>query len=336
MEWAHPDKGNHPYDTTILALAPDNLANFVIDNGTAAFEGRYMIGVWLWDLERPSEIMSTASRMVHEIWVPSSFTADAVAGVTDRKVARMLLPVPSQSPADWRGGPPEPGFTFRAGLDYETGFERQNPLGVVQAFRAAFPCGAGPHLVIDATHAASFPAEHAKLIDAVADRPDISVVPDGRGEVFAGPHGHDVGASCYVSLHRSEGTGLRLAQAMRQGVPTIVTSHSFSVELQDGRDSLQVPCTLSPIPESEFRCEPGGRWAEPDLEAAAKAMRLLVEQPDVAMAKARRARDRARRQFSPYRTVRTMRERLSAVDRMRYGVPQTRPQATSHSLAPTA
>ena len=52
-----------------------------------------MIGFWLWDLERPSEIMGTAARMVHEIWVPSWFTADAVSRSTERRVFRMPIPV---------------------------------------------------------------------------------------------------------------------------------------------------------------------------------------------------------------------------------------------------
>ena len=67
-------------------------------------------------------------------------------------------------------------FTFVARVDYETGFERQNPLGTVAAFRAAFDSGAGPRLVIETAHAARYPAEHAALIDAVAGRPDIAVL----------------------------------------------------------------------------------------------------------------------------------------------------------------
>ena len=57
MKWAHGGKGDHPFDTTLLVLRPEDIANFVIDNGAAAFEGRYMIGAWLWDFERPSDVM---------------------------------------------------------------------------------------------------------------------------------------------------------------------------------------------------------------------------------------------------------------------------------------
>ena len=316
VEWTHRDQGNHPFDTTLLVLTCDDLANYVIDNGAAPFEGRYMIGVWLWDLERPSEVMGTAARMVHEVWVPSWFTADAVARSTDHRVFRMTLPVRAKGPSI----PPasDAAFTFLARVDYETGFERQNPQGVVAAFCAAFDPGAGPRLVIETAHAARYPAEHASLIDAVAGRPDIAVLHDHAGRAEDALDGRSAGNSCFVSLHRSEGTGLVLARAMAQGIPTIVTAHSFSAEMQDQRDSLFLPFVRTPIPKNEYRCEPGGSWAEPDLDAAAKAMRLVLEQPTMAAARARRAQQRARRQFSSNRTVRAMHGRLAAVDRLRH------------------
>jgi glycosyltransferase involved in cell wall biosynthesis len=188
----------------------------------------------------------------------------------------------------------------------------------VAAFCAAFDPGAGPRLVIETAHAARYPAEHASLIDAVAGRPDIAVLHDHAGRAEDALDGRSAGNSCFVSLHRSEGTGLVLARAMAQGIPTIVTAHSFSAEMQDQRDSLFLPFVRTPIPKNEYRCEPGGSWAEPDLDAAAKAMRLVLEQPTMAEARARRAQQRARRQFSPNRSMRAMHGRLAAVDRLRH------------------
>jgi GT2 family glycosyltransferase/glycosyltransferase involved in cell wall biosynthesis len=315
VEWAHRDQGNHPFDTTLMVLGCDDLANYVIDHGAAPFEGRYMIGVWLWDLERPSEVMRTAARMVHEVWVPSRLAADAVARSTDHRVLRMTLPVRVKASAT--AATSDAPFTFVARVDYETGCARQNPGGVVEAFCAAFDPGAGPRLVIETAHAARYPAEHAGLIDAVAGRPDIAVH-DRAGRAEAALEGRSAQNSCVVSLHRSEGTGLVLAQAMVMGIPTIVTAHSFGAEVQDQRDSLLIPFSHTPIPGNEYRCEPGGSWAEPDLDAAAKAMRLVFAQPTIAAARARRAQQRARRQFSPSRAVRAMHGRVAAVDRLRH------------------
>jgi GT2 family glycosyltransferase/tetratricopeptide (TPR) repeat protein len=315
LEWRHRDRGDHPFDTTLLVLTCDDLANYVIDNGAASFEGRYMIGFWLWDFERPSEVMSTTARMVHEIWVPSWFTADAVARSTERRVFRM--PIPERARRSAADATPDHAFTFLARVDYETGFVRQNPLGVVEAFRAAFEPGAGARLAIETAHAARYPAEHADLIDAVGGRPDIALVDVPAGHSEGAPHGRPARTSCFVSLHRSEGTGLELARAMAGGIPTIVTAHSFSTEMQDHRDSMQIAFVRTPIPGNEYRCEPGGSWAEPDLDAAAKAMRQVFEQPTVAAARARRAQERAGRQFSPTRSVRAMQHRVAAVDRVR-------------------
>jgi hypothetical protein len=290
-----------------------------------------MIGFWLWDLERPSEVMSTAARMVHEIWVPSWFTADAVARSTERRVFRMPIPVRTKRAATAAS---RDAFTFRARVDYETGFVRQNPLGVVEAFRAAFGSGVGPRLEIETAHAARYPAEHAVLIDAVADRPDIAVH-DPVGQSGDGRNGWPRGTSCFVSLHRSEGTGLALARAMAGGIPTVVTGHSFGAEMQDQRDSMQIPFVRTPIPKDEYRCEPGGSWAEPDLDAAAKAMRLVFEQPTDAAARARRAREKAQRQFSPTRSIRAMQHRVAAVDRVRYEDRARREARSSDRLAST-
>jgi GT2 family glycosyltransferase/tetratricopeptide (TPR) repeat protein len=323
MTWSHRDGGDHPFETTLLVLSPVDLANYVIDNGASSFESRYMIGVWLWDLERPSEIMGTTARMVHEIWVPSSFAAEAVARCTDGRVQRMLLPVQPRRPRP-RANRADVVFTFLAGVDYDTGFERQNILGVVDAFCAAFRPGAGPRLVIETTHAARYPGEHARLAEATAARPDISVRHDAGDGVEQVLGTRTTGDSCFVSLHRSEGTGLNLAWAMAGGIPTIVTAHSFSSELQSDKDSVQVPFSPVPIPDDEYRCERGGAWAEPNLDEAAKAMRLVVEEPKLVAAKARRAQERAGRQFSPARSVRAMRERVAVVDELRHqgGTPE--------------
>ncbi|HUW88234.1 MAG TPA: glycosyltransferase [Candidatus Paceibacterota bacterium] len=317
-EWTHGDDGDYPFDTTILVISPEELANFVMDNGASAFENRYMIGLWLWDFERPSQMMSTAARMVHEIWVPSTFTADAVAQATDRPVMRMFLPVSHEQPP-LRESPAAAGFTFLASVDYDIGFERQNPLGIVEAFGKAFRPGEGPRLVIETAHAEHYPADHARLVAALAGRSDMVVLSDSHGISGRILNSRVAGQSCYVSLHRSEGTGRVLARAISLGIPTIVTRHSFSAELQDGREGFLIPCNRVPISESERQGAADGRWAEPDLDEAAKAMRLVFEQPKLATAKAARAKDRGRRLFSTGASAKAVRDRLAVIDHLRHG-----------------
>ncbi len=321
VPWTHYGDGDHPYETTLLVIAPDDLADFVMDRGVDAFEGRYMIGVWLWDYEEPSEIMANAAKMVHEIWVPSTLAANAVAKVTDKLVVR--VPIPPSMPARPRSSrlaelALEGRPTFLASVDYETGFERQNPLGVIDAFRRAFDPGDDPRLIIGTSNADRYPIEHAALLAACSGR-DVSVLNDDHvasGWLFE--RSRDVAS--YVSLHRSEGTGLFLTRAMLLGVTTIVSRHSFGDEYFGARDSFQVACSLVSVPEGHLRGVPSLCWAEPDLDDAASAMRLVIEQPKVAAVRARRAKDRARRQFSSTRSTKVMIDRLSGIEQSRHRI----------------
>ncbi|HEV3188522.1 MAG TPA: hypothetical protein VGZ04_10835, partial [Acidimicrobiales bacterium] len=318
LQWRHEDEGDHPFDTTLLVIAPSEVTNFVVENGAAAFENRYIVGVWLCDYERPSEIMSTTAQMVHEIWVPSDFSARAIAQATTSRVTRVPIATVAEFSDGLTLGLGEE-FSFLASVDYEDGYERQNPGGVVDAFRMAFQPGEGPRLFVSAAHADRYPAEHGHLLELAAGRADITVLKDdltGPGRLLIE---HGAGDSCFVSLHRSEGTGLLLALAMNRGIPTIVTRHSFSAELQGERDSFQIPYVSQPVPWSERSCLPGGQWAEPDLDEAAKAMRLVVEQPKLATLKARRAKVRDRRQFSTSQSAKVMKERMFDIDQRRHG-----------------
>lgn len=319
VPWTHYGEGDHPFETTVLVVGPDDMTNFVIDHGSAVFEGRYMIGAWLWDYENPSAIMKASAKMVHEIWVPSSVTASAIAKSTDRLVVKVPIPPLTRT----RSGPPriveigfDDSFTFFTSVDYATGFERQNPLGVVDAFRRAFQPGEGPRLVIGTSNAERYPLEHARLLNSCADR-DISVLNDDHvtsGWLF--DRGSD--ATCYVSLHRSEGTGRFLSRAMALGVATIVSKHSYGEEFFGPRDSFQVPCSLVPIPEELLRGVAQSYWAEPDLAEAASSMRQVVDQPKMANVRARRAKARALRQFGSPRAVKVMTDRLSAIEAARH------------------
>lgn len=315
VPWTHHGNGDQPFETTLLVVAPDDIANFAIDHGVSAFEGRYMIGVWLWDYEEPSEIMATAAKMIHEIWVPSSLAARAVAKASERPILRVPIP-PTSVASSKTPRIAEPGVgagaTFYTSVDYATGFDRQNPLGVVAAFRQAFYPGEGPRLVIGTSNAERFPLAHAQLVAACSDR-DISVLNDDDVTMrWLFERASD--ATCYVALHRSEGTGLILTRAMTLGAPIIVSRHSFGEEFFGARDSFQVPCSSVSVPGDVVYGATEHEWGEPDLDEAARAMRVVVEQPKVASVRARRARERARRQFSSPRAVKVMTERLHTIE----------------------
>jgi SAM-dependent methyltransferase len=104
---------------------------------------------------------------------------------------------------------------------------------------------------------------------------------------------------CYVSLHRAEGFGLGLAETMGLGKPVIATGYSGNVDYMDDETAWLVPYTLREVGPRAAPYPPGAHWAEPDLDAAARAMREVVEHPEEGQLRGRRAAERIRARHSP-------------------------------------
>ena len=155
----------------------------------------------------------------------TEFVQRAVASHTDKPVMRMPMPLrePQPSTRDRRSfGLADEAYTFLFTFDCNSVVERKNPLGVATAFKTAFPtASAAAHLVLKSVNADRWPAEMEELRAAISDRTDITLL-DGYLET------DDQAAllavsDCYVSLHRSEGLGLTMADAMALGKPVIAT-----------------------------------------------------------------------------------------------------------------
>lgn len=114
---------------------------------------------------------------------------------------------------------------------------------------------------------------------------------------------------CYVSLHRSEGFGLTMAEAMAIGKPVIGTRFSGNVDFMTDENSLLVDCEMTRVGQNEIY-PPDGEWAQPDTEQAARLMRRIYEDPAQAARLGARARQDIARNLSPEATGAAMRERL--------------------------
>src|SRR5262249_49655448 len=141
-------------------------------------------------------------------------------------------------------GMPE-GFCFLFVFDYRSVFARKNPLGLVEAFKRAFEPGAGPSLAIKSICGDEFPEQREALAAAVADRPEIRLLEEN---VSVGMKNAMIaGCDCYVSLHRSEGLGLTMAEAMYFGRPVIATAYSGNVDFMTEENSYLVPHGMTEI-----------------------------------------------------------------------------------------
>lgn len=301
--------GESDPEIDLICVNADELPAFASRLQLAEQPERRRIGVWAWETDEIPERWSESFALVDEIWVYSRYVAENLARVAPVPVVPVPIPVPpprpTDEPVDLGVGP---GFRFLFMFDLMSTMQRKNPLGLVEAFARAFAPGEGPQLLIKTINAARHLEDFDELRWAARDRPDVNVVDSSlsvreRDRLVAD-------CDCYVSLHRSEGYGLTLAEAMALGKPVIGTGYSGNLDFMHVGNSYLVGYELTRVgPRGRFY-PAGGSWAEPDLDHAAALMRRVVERPDEAARLGARAREDIATNYSAEAVGRIVLERL--------------------------
>jgi glycosyltransferase involved in cell wall biosynthesis len=207
-------------------------------------------------------------------------------------------------------------FTFLFSFDFLSVFERKNPLGVINAFRDAFGNGEGPVLMIKTINGQHRQQDLERLRWAARGRSDIVVF---DGYLDPGMMGAlTASCDCYVSLHRAEGLGLTMSEAMALGKPVIATAYSGNMDFMTPETAYLVPWHLSRIGDSAPPYPSEGMWAEPDIAVASRLMRGVMDDPGAAALVGEGARDDLALRFSPVETGIRIRQRLEAIWGARY------------------
>lgn len=269
------------FDTTVAVVTADQFAALRDDHLELFAATQRMIGYWFWELSELSPSMRPALDLVDEVWVGSQFVADAFAAATAKPVHLVPLPVPRPvvAPLARHELPALAGldgrFVFVVTFDHLSVTARKNPLDVIAAFRAAFRPGEGPALVVKSVNGHQRWPSHQQLLAAAQGRDDIRVVDahlDRAAQMALLAH-----SDCLVSLHRSEGLGLHLAEAMWLGTPVIATAYSGNLDLMDDRSAALVGYELVAVGAAgQGVYPPTARWAQPDVGEAAELMRRMV------------------------------------------------------------
>ena len=286
-----PHRQDHPFETeeaarfpvNILSLNAEHLLQFVADGGRELLKRTASACLWFWESTEFPPFLEPALELVDEIWVTSDFVRGAISGKTTKPVRLFPLPVfVPAPPASGRGdlGLPEDAFVFLFVFDFFSTVARKNPLGLIDAFTRAFPSPGRARLYLKSINGHHFPREFEIVRDAVAGRPDILFV-DGYLD-NARMTALTAGCDCYVSLHRSEGFGLTIADAMALGKPTIATGFSGNMTFMDEESAYLVGYRLTTLDRQTGPYPPGTVWAEPDVDHAARLLRQVFEDPGAA------------------------------------------------------
>jgi glycosyltransferase involved in cell wall biosynthesis len=285
--------------------------------GKSFFTERYTVGFWHWELPEFPDAWVGSFALVDEVWVSSRFVLDAISQKSPVPVLCMPhgihCPVRSTAcRADFEL--PEDHFLFLMMYDTHSFQVRKNPQGAVAAFRLAFPNPQNVSLVVKVNNPQSYPEEMARLRQELAGVPGVILLDRtmSRQEVY------DLQSVCdaYISLHRSEGFGLGLAEAMYLGKPVVATHWSGNVDFMTVDNSCPIGYELRQLQEDVGPYARGQFWAEPDIGQAAWCLSRLSSDATWRRAKAVRGQQTIRTWFSPAAVGRLYRGRLAALRQM--------------------
>lgn len=293
VETEHEPRGSwlglEVYPFTIINVAPMPLFPVAYRrSGLARRVKVFRIANWYWELDGVPPEWLPLTDLIDEIWAPTPFIAQAIRSmrVPVHDMLPAVLPGKTEPVARETLRIPANHFVFLFLFDMCSDFERKNPLGLIHAFRQAFSRDEPVALVIKLARGELDCINLARL-QAAARENGIVVI--DRLVSLAQANGFIEMCDCFVSLHRSEGFGLGLAEAMLMGKPVIGTNYSGNLAFMNPQNSFLVDFELIEIEEDRPIYKKGFHWANPSEAHAAVLMREVFENRDAAMARARKA-----------------------------------------------
>ena len=280
-----------PYQFNMFCLTGMETLRISVEDYFPMLLQRYVnIGYWPWEFERWPLIFQDNYQIVDEIWASTKFTAEAYKA--DARVNVELMPMhvdvsPGAGLSRKAFDLPTEPFLFLFTFDVGSSLQRKNPIAILKAFQGAFPKDDfSVALVVKLKRGGSSWAPALLELRSAAKADNRIIIIE---ETFPRAQLLDLSRVCnsYVSLHRCEGFGRGMAEAMLLGKTVIATKYSGNLDFCTSKTSLLVDAELIPVMPDEYEHAVGQYWANPSFSSAVEALQQAVTswKPDLASIK---------------------------------------------------
>ena len=313
-----PHMGERSFFTRdLIFVNPDHWEETLLSIDSRLRDKHYVIGYWFWELEKFPDEWIGALDQVDEIMVSSAFVEQALRKVTDKAITRVPMPIVLGCDSGLQRshfGLGDDDYIFFCSFDFNSSIARKNPYAVIDAFLTAFPeRNEQVTLLIKTSNGHLHTAALMRLIATAAADARILVRDDmlDRHDLQSLHRCIDV----YVSLHRCEGFGLGMAEAMRMAKPVVATSYSGNMEYMTTANSCLVNYRLVEVKAGEYPYADGQHWADPDANHAAHFFNALYRDRSFGSALGARAKSDMEEHFSVDACMQVLTQRLQIIDR---------------------
>jgi len=256
----------------VIQMNPPELYEVVRHTDPLAMKGpRY--GYWAWELPIAPESWRGADEFVTEIWATSAFTARSFRAF-NKPVRPMPHPIVLADYERVKEAPKRAPFAAITLFDFQSSVDRKNPMGAISVFKTAFGEDPTVCLTIKTQNGHLFPKLLSEL--RLAATSNITLIDEvwTYDRVLTEIKASDV----LISLHRAEGFGLTMAEAMALGTPVLATGWSGNLDFMDDSSAILTPFSLVPVADSQGFYQ-GQHWADADLDFAVSRLKRLRTDP---------------------------------------------------------
>ncbi|MCM3040853.1 glycosyltransferase [Paenibacillus motobuensis] len=321
ITWAHKEISKPEFSINIFHINAQEMKDVYTYYGSPLFGNRYNIGFWHWELpDFPDDWIDNFS-FLDEVWVPSTFVGDSISIKSPIPVVKIphSIEVKISEPRSREYfGLPDNSFLFLSMYDAKSYQERKNPKAAIKAFKMSFdPWDTSVGLVVKANNPSGNSNDIMEIRELVGDYQNIYIIDKtvSRNDVNALINVTD----CFVSLHRSEGFGLVMAEAMYLGKPVIGTNWSSNTDFMNPSNSCLVDFQLISLNNDHGPYKAYQHWADPSILHASKYMTRLVSDKEYYNQIAINGEQYIKEHHSPEKIGRLIRKRMDYIKKFKFG-----------------